>query len=161
VPPRPSPGAAYTGAAAGSVRFALVPVSPTTRARGLRVFAKDAADALVAVVDSGGPRLIERRRLLSGHAGGVRWALQEERRSGLDLTVIDLGRETVTDCAATGCATGRAADASPRQRPSCAAVRAQGHATGRARRSARRPAVRVARVTGPRAADPVTDLTQR
>ena len=95
-------GEAYTGMAAGSVRFALLRLDPKVRESGLRVHATDAAGVLAAVVDSGGARLIERRRLLSGTAGRVRWSLHEERESSLASTVVDLAREEVSRCVSIG-----------------------------------------------------------
>ena len=92
------PGDAYNGAAAGAVRFALVRVAEGTRPSGLRVHAKDAAGALVAVLDSGGERIAERRRLLSGRAGRVRWSLHEQRTSALDPAAFDLAREGISRC---------------------------------------------------------------
>jgi hypothetical protein len=95
-------GEAYTGTAAGSVRFALLRLDPKVRESGLRVHATDAAGVLAAVVDSGGTRLIERRRLLSGTTGRVRWSLHEERESALASTVADLAREEVSRCVRIG-----------------------------------------------------------
>ncbi len=49
-------GAAYRGAGAGALRFALVRLPDATPLDGLRVHALDAAGALVAVLADGTPR---------------------------------------------------------------------------------------------------------
>ena len=92
-------GEAYKGSSAGKVRFALVRLPSGTEADGLRVHAKDAAGALVAVSTSlDGDLLLERHRLLRGRSGGVSWALTDERTSSLEPSVIDLAREKLTRC---------------------------------------------------------------
>ena len=98
-------GEAYRGALAGSLRFALVRVARDTRLTGLRVHARDAAGTLLAVLDAGGGRPIERRRLLAGQVGRVRWSMHEQRSSVLDATVYDIARETVERCVSYSIAT--------------------------------------------------------
>jgi hypothetical protein len=91
-------GEAYTGAAAGKVRFALARL-PSGRPEGLRVHAKDGAGKLVTVLASlDGDLLLDRRRLLRGRSGGVTWTATEERTSSLEPSVIDLARENVRRC---------------------------------------------------------------
>jgi hypothetical protein len=91
-------GEAYKGAAAGSVRFALARLAPKTPYDALRVHAKDAAGTLIAVVDVSGSIVLDRRRLLSGRAGLVRWSLVEQRTSSLAPTAIDPAHETLSRC---------------------------------------------------------------
>ena len=91
-------GEAYTGAAAGSVRFAIARLARGTPYDALRAHAKDAAGALIAVVDVSGERILDRRRRLSGRAGQVTWSLVEHRQSALAPTAIDPAHETISHC---------------------------------------------------------------
>ncbi len=92
-------GEAYRGRRAGSVRFALLRLPATVENDGLRVRALDASGAPVAVFDPGHGELItERRALLSGRSGRVRWSVESQRKSSLTSTVYDLDHETVSRC---------------------------------------------------------------
>jgi len=92
-------GAAYRGAGAGSLRFALVRLADTAPLDGLRVHALDATGTLVTVLAEQDSELFtDRRRLLSGRSAGIRWSLTTSRQSTLSPSVLDLARETASQC---------------------------------------------------------------
>jgi len=92
-------GESYRGRRAGSVRFALVRLPTTTRTDGLRVRALDGAGQVREVLAGFDPDLVsERRTLLSGRAGRVRWRVSSNRSSRLTPTLADVGHEAVLRC---------------------------------------------------------------
>jgi len=92
-------GEAYRGVRAGSLRFARVRLPDTARLDGLRVHALDAAGTLVAVLAPDDSELVtDRRRLLSGRSARVRWSLAARQESVLAPSVLDVGRETLSQC---------------------------------------------------------------
>lgn len=95
-------GAAYRGAGAGSLRFTLVRLADTALLDGLRIHALDASGTLVTVLAEQDSELFtDRRRLLSGRSAGIRWSLTTSRQSTLSPSVLDLARETVSQCVRT------------------------------------------------------------
>ena len=95
-------GAAYRGAGAGSLRFALVRLPDAAPTDGLRVHGLDAQGALVAVLaDRDSALVTARRRLLSGRSAGVPWSLTTSQQSTLAPSVLDPGHETVSQCVRT------------------------------------------------------------
>jgi hypothetical protein len=92
-------GEAYRGVRAGSLRFALVRLLDTAPLGGLRVHALDAAGKLVAVLAPRDSELVTgHRRLLSGRSAQVRWTLDTQQEAELAPSVLDIGRETVSQC---------------------------------------------------------------
>jgi len=93
-------GAAYTGKAAGSVRFALVRLPARAPQDGLRVRALDGTGALVAVLAPGdrGELVTDRRRVLAGRSGSVRWTIVSNLSSVLSSSILDLAHESVSRC---------------------------------------------------------------
>ena len=99
---RTEAGAAYRGAGAGSLRFALVRLPDAAPTDSLRVHGLDAQGAPVAVLaDRDAALVTARRRLLSGRSAGVPWSLTTSQQSTLSPSVLDLGRETVSRCVRT------------------------------------------------------------
>ncbi|MEY2440902.1 MAG: hypothetical protein QOJ46_328 [bacterium] len=93
-------GAAYTGKHAGTLRYALVRLPAGAREDGLRVRAIAASGALVGVLSFSGARELvsDRRRLLSGRSGAIRWSISSQQSSTLEPSLIDLGHETLSRC---------------------------------------------------------------
>jgi len=94
-------GAAYTGKAAGSVRFALVRLPAGAPLDGLRVRALDGTGALVTVLASGAPDaplVTDRRPVLAGRSGSVRWTIVSTLSSVLSSSILDLAHESVSRC---------------------------------------------------------------
>ena len=92
-------GEAYTGKAAGRLRFALVRLAPGTPADGLRAHARDGAGTLLAAYAPRDAELVtDRHRLLTGRRGPVSWVVAEQRRSKLEPSVLDPAHETVSRC---------------------------------------------------------------
>ena len=93
-------GAAYSGRFAATVRFALVRIPVSPQFDGLRVHAFDAAGTLIGVASAGrdDERVFDRRRVLSGRSGNVRWLLSSHRTSRLTPALFDLAHETLSRC---------------------------------------------------------------
>ena len=93
-------GAAYAGRFAGTLRFALIRIPASPELDGLRIHAFDAAGTLIAVASASRDeeRVFDRRRVLSGRSGNVRWLLSSHRSSRLTPAVFDLAHETVSRC---------------------------------------------------------------
>lgn len=93
-------GAAYTGKRAGALRFALVRLPAGALEDGLRVRAIAASGATVAVLSSSVDRELvsDRRRLLSGRSGAIRWSISSQQSSTLEPSLLDLAHETLSRC---------------------------------------------------------------
>ncbi len=102
-------GEAYTGKRAGMLRFALVRLPAGARRDGLRVRALAANGALLAVLSVSSDRELvsDRRSVLSGRSGAVRWSIASQWSSVLESSLLDLGHETLSRCVVVKIRAGR------------------------------------------------------